>query len=222
MHAHALQYLLPYALKPRARILDIGSGSGYLVHILASLALQHGASADSTNSNSPESSTNNGTNARASNDTPNPSITNAPTDPANTVTHAATNMPAASKPLVVGIEHIRALRNLGESNMRKSPSGRRLLDEGIAKFVYGDGRKGWSEDAPYDVIHVGAAATCVHDELLRQLKAPGRMFIPVEDVDGWGSQSVWCVDKDERGSVKREKLFGVMYVPLTDSPERGS
>ncbi|EKM57564.1 uncharacterized protein PHACADRAFT_251252 [Phanerochaete carnosa HHB-10118-sp] len=33
MHAHALQYLLPY-IKPGSRVLDVGSGSGYLVAVL--------------------------------------------------------------------------------------------------------------------------------------------------------------------------------------------
>lgn len=36
MHAHALESLLPY-LHPQARVLDIGSGSGYLTAVLAIL-----------------------------------------------------------------------------------------------------------------------------------------------------------------------------------------
>ena len=36
MHAHASESLLPY-LHPAAKILDIGSGSGYLTHVLANL-----------------------------------------------------------------------------------------------------------------------------------------------------------------------------------------
>lgn len=32
MHAHAAEYLLPY-LKPGCKVLDVGSGSGYLVAI---------------------------------------------------------------------------------------------------------------------------------------------------------------------------------------------
>ena len=86
------------------------------------------------------------------------------------------------------------------------------------EFVLGDGRKGWKEGGPYDAIHVGAAAREVHEELVGQLKSPGRMFIPVEDADGWGSQWIWVVDKDERGEVRRRRDMGVRYVPLTDAP----
>lgn len=47
----------------------------------------------------------------------------------------------------------------------------------------------------------------------------GRMFIPVEDQGGFGNQHIWVVDKDENGQVKKERLFGVRYVPLTDAPK---
>lgn len=46
----------------------------------------------------------------------------------------------------------------------------------------------------------------------------GRMFIPVEDDNGY-DQYVWAIDKKEDGSVVKEKLFGVRYVPLTDAPK---
>lgn len=39
------------------------------------------------------------------------------------------------------------------------------------------------------------------------------MFIPV----GISEQFIWCIDKKENGSVEKKKLFGVMYVPLTDA-----
>lgn len=38
------------------------------------------------------------------------------------------------------------------------------------------------------------------------------MFIPV----GTDQQAIWQVDKDKEGIVTKKKLFGVMYVPLTD------
>lgn len=202
MHANAVESLLPLLLpkvenhqsaegvpevigkpgRPR-RVLDIGSGSGYLTHVLAELVGDEG--------------------------------------------------------VVVGVEHIRELRDLGEANMRKSEEGRRLLDSGRVRFRVGDGRKGWTEqahdskpgvggladaDAPnrheaggWDAIHVGAAAVQLHDELVRQLRSPGRMFIPVTDDGGW-DQYIWTVDKDEDGKIEKKKLYGVRYVPLTDAP----
>ena len=44
-----------------------------------------------------------------------------------------------------------------------------------------------------------------------------RLFIPVGDSY---SQHIWIIDKDENGAVKREKSFGVRYVPLTDAPSK--
>ena len=41
MHASAAESLLPY-LKPGATVLDIGSGSGYLTHVLAELVKPNG------------------------------------------------------------------------------------------------------------------------------------------------------------------------------------
>ncbi|KAI1478494.1 protein-L-isoaspartate O-methyltransferase [Daldinia eschscholtzii] len=210
MHAHAVETLLPFLLpkveegqkssrsgeqnvigqpgRPR-RILDIGSGSGYLTHVLAELVGETG--------------------------------------------------------VVVGLEHIPALRDLGERNMSKSQEGRALLESGRVRFRVGDGRKGWSEPSPgdaqpgvggaaapdvtkerdkkeeaggWDAIHVGAAAAVLHEELVEQLRSPGRMFIPVEAEDGW-EQYIWTVDKDEHGNIEKKKLYGVRYVPLTDAPK---
>jgi protein-L-isoaspartate(D-aspartate) O-methyltransferase len=50
-------------------------------------------------------------------------------------------------------------------------------------------------------------------QLIEQLKAPGRMLIPVGRPHG--SQYLIKVDKDEQGHVKQEELFGVAFVPLT-------
>ncbi|KAL8907990.1 MAG: hypothetical protein Q9207_001064 [Kuettlingeria erythrocarpa] len=115
---------------------------------------------------------------------------------------------------VIGIDHIQALVDLATTNMQKSEDGRKMLKEGKVRFVKGDGREGFREGGPYDAIHVGAAAKEEHKGLVEQLRAPGRMFIPV----GVGSQWIWVVDKDEKGEVKREKQYGVRYVPLTDAP----
>ena len=93
-----------------------------------------------------------------------------------------------------------------------------MLDSGLISIVTGDGRLGYPPNAPYDSIHVGAAAMDVHGPLLEQLKSPGRMFIPVaEGASMNGGQAVWQIDKDEKGNVSRKKLYGVMYVPLTDA-----
>ena len=117
MHANAAESLLPF-LGPSGKVLDIGSGSGYLTHVLANLVGDEGR--------------------------------------------------------VVGIDHMQGLVDLANDNMGKSEEGRRLLEGGKVRFVLGDGRKGWAEGSPYDVIHVGAAASEMHQEIVDQLKAPGR------------------------------------------------
>lgn len=119
MHANAAESLLPY-LNPGARVLDIGSGSGYLTCVLAAL-VQPGGS-------------------------------------------------------VVGVEHIEALREMGERNAGKGELGSQWVGDGTVRFVRGDGRLGWAEGAPYDAIHVGAAAGGIAgvEGLVGQLKRPGR------------------------------------------------
>lgn len=117
--------------------------------------------------------------------------------------------PSAS---IVGIDHLSGLVDLGKANLAKD--GIELGDkEGGVQVVLGDGRKGYTPCAPYKVIHVGAAAPTIPQDLIDQLDRPGRMFIPV----GEHNQDIWQVDKAADGSVNKTKLFGVRYVPLTDA-----
>jgi protein-L-isoaspartate O-methyltransferase len=51
-------------------------------------------------------------------------------------------------------------------------------------------------------------------QLLAQLKPGGRMIIPV-GTQGY-NQMLEQIDKLPNGEIKREKLIGVVYVPLTD------
>jgi len=47
---------------------------------------------------------------------------------------------------------------LSIDNVNKSPDAAKLLKSGQLQLVVGDGRQGWEQFAPYDAIHVGAAA----------------------------------------------------------------
>ncbi|OBT45000.1 protein-L-isoaspartate O-methyltransferase [Pseudogymnoascus sp. WSF 3629] len=182
MHASALESLFPstcsavtgYPADRPMRVLDVGSGSGYLTHVMAELAGADGK--------------------------------------------------------VVGIEHIKELADLGRENMAKSDEGAAMLESGKVRFVVGDGRKGWVEpdigrknigqdtwdEKGWDAIHVGAGAAHLHEELVAQLRRPGRMFIPVDDATTGIGQHIWLVDKDVNGVVKKKQMYGVSYVPLTD------
>ncbi|KAG0288670.1 hypothetical protein BGZ96_007563 [Linnemannia gamsii] len=112
----------------------------------------------------------------------------------------------------VGVEHIPELVELAKKNTQKDHP--QFLQDGRVAFHAADGRVGFPQHAPYDCIHVGAAANELHDKLVEQLKAPGRMFIPVGDQDG---QAIYVVDKDKNGKVTKKKTMNVWYVPLTDA-----
>lgn len=101
----------------------------------------------------------------------------------------------------------------------------------------GDGRLGYPQLGPYDVIHVGAAGIYIYkcithspstptspfpllqaqpipECLLAQLKSPGRMIIPVGDQGSF--QELLQIDRDSQGKLTMKSVMGVMYVPLTD------
>lgn len=95
---------------------------------------------------------------------------------------------------VVGLEHIEELRVLGQRNMESSHSGRAFLESGRVRFCIGDGRHGFRDNMEHeqeggDAIHVGAGAIKLHEDLVQQLRCPGRMFIPWRILKGTGLQS---------------------------------
>jgi len=153
MHAIALKEF-ENVIHPNSRILDVGSGSGYLTACFAKLA---------------------GPDAR-----------------------------------VVGIEHIEELVELSKRNIRKHNAD--LLDSGRVKLVAGDGRLGYPSDAPYDAIHVGAAAAKIPQALIDQLAIGGQMLIPV----GSSNQEFLAIEKQADGSVSQRRIAHVIYVPLTE------
>ena len=155
MHALALEWLSDYCTE-NAKILDIGSGSGYLTCALS----------------------------------------------------AMTNY----KGIVIGVEHIKELVELGRNNIRKNHED--LLKNKKIILVNSDGRQGYKGFAPYKAIHVGAAVEEIPKELIQQLDINGRMFIPVGKRDG--PQYIQIVDKDEFGKISYENILPVIYGILTD------
>lgn len=110
----------------------------------------------------------------------------------------------------VGVEHIPELATMSINNIKKT-AARQLMEEGSLSIHVTDGRLGWPDSAPYDAIHVGAAAPEIPQPLVDQLKPGGRMVIPVGNI----FQELKVVDKRLDGSVTTRDETSVRYVPLT-------
>lgn len=80
------------------------------------------------------------------------------------------------------------------------------------EVLLGNGYLGYPDAAPYDRIMVTAAAEEVPPALLEQLKAGGRMIIPIGPEQG--SQILYQIDKDEAGTIEKRQVLDVRFVPL--------
>jgi protein-L-isoaspartate(D-aspartate) O-methyltransferase len=138
-------------LEPRARVLEIGTGSGYQTCVLARLAR-----------------------------------------------------------LVYTVERYRTLLREAEARIKTLQ-----LTNVITKF--GDGFKGWPEQAPFDRILVTAAAPSEPKTLLSQLKPAGVLVAPV----GRGPVQKLCrYAGDGTGGFTMEVLCEVRFVPLLEGVAR--
>jgi len=71
------------------------------------------------------------------------------------------------KGCVIGIDHLQPLVSIAKSNASKADAD---LFAAQLMILHGDGFKGCPDDAPFDCIHVGAAAESIPALLLEQLK----------------------------------------------------
>ena len=76
----------------------------------------------------------------------------------------------------------------------------------------GDGYKGWPEHAPFDRIMVTAAPKEIPEKLVKQLAPGGIMVLPVGETVMM--QYLWSITKENDGSIIKEKIFPVRFVPM--------
>jgi protein-L-isoaspartate(D-aspartate) O-methyltransferase len=82
------------------------------------------------------------------------------------------------------------------------------------RIIEGDGTLGWPAGAPYDAILVAASGKGLPQPLIDQLKSGGRLVMPVGG-QLW-SQELIKVTKQGDGSIVREHLASVRFVPLVE------
>lgn len=76
---------------------------------------------------------------------------------------------------------------------------------------HADGRVGWPEQAPFDGMIVTAAGEGIPRSLCEQLAPGGVLVAPVGDA---GKQVLMRIHKSDDGSLEREDLGAVSFVPL--------
>jgi len=122
-----------------------------------------------------------------------------------------------SKGHVFGIDIIPGLVQLSETNIRKANED--LLNSGTITLSVASGWNGLPTEAPFDAIHVGAAAEKFPHKLMMQLSPDGGVMVIPIGPDG-GYQHLYRVERLRDNKEFNESdflirmLLGVRYVPL--------
>jgi protein-L-isoaspartate(D-aspartate) O-methyltransferase len=110
---------------------------------------------------------------------------------------------AALASQVFSVERVRALAETARAALRAAAAGN-------VSLLVGDGTLGWSAYAPYDCILVAAGGPVVPAPLAEQLKAGGRLLIPLGTR---GAQTLTLVER--RGAeLVHTPLGDARFVPL--------
>ena len=75
---------------------------------------------------------------------------------------------------------------------------------------WGDGYKGWPEEAPFDRIIGTAAPPEIPKALIDQLKPGGKMVLPV----GTNWQEIVVLTKSKSGKIQKKNVLPVRFVPM--------
>jgi len=110
------------------------------------------------------------------------------------------------------VKHVYTIEIIEELGKRAERDLQRLGYTNISVKI-GDGYHGWPAHAPFDVILVTAAPENVPSALIKQLKAGGKLIIPVGRQSS--NQSLIVIEKDLNGDIQQRDILPVGFVPLT-------
>ena len=108
---------------------------------------------------------------------------------------------------VYSVEIQPELKALGEANLRRA---------GVANVTLelGDGARGWTKHAPYDVVVLTGSTPVLPPQLLQQMKPGARLFAVVGEPPVMAARLVSCTGE---GSYNSIDLLETRIAPLTNA-----
>jgi protein-L-isoaspartate(D-aspartate) O-methyltransferase len=105
---------------------------------------------------------------------------------------------------VCSVEINPELAAMGTANLRRCGADNVVVEQG-------DGARGWSQHAPYDVIVLSASTPVLPDAFLGQLKVGGRLFAIVGDPPVMAARLITCT---AQGAFLQRDLYETCFPPL--------
>jgi len=113
---------------------------------------------------------------------------------------------AVLSPLVKHVYTIEIVKMLAQ----RADSTLKALSYNNVTVRWGDGYKGWPEEAPFDRIIGTAAPPEIPKALIDQLKPGGKMVLPV----GTNWQEIVILTKSKSGKIQKKNVLPVRFVPM--------
>ena len=113
---------------------------------------------------------------------------------------------AVLSPLVKHVYTIEIVKMLAQ----RADSTLKALSYNNVTVRWGDGYKGWPEEAPFDRIIGTAAPPEIPEALNDQLKPGGKMVLPV----GTNWQEIVVLTKSKFGKIQKKNVLPVRFVPM--------
>jgi len=97
-----------------------------------------------------------------------------------------------------------------------SSAAQKLEQHGITNvsLEIGDAAKGWAQDAPYDLVAVTGSLPVLRDDMKRQLKTGGRLFVIAGSAP---AMSALLITRISENQWSEEELFETVIPPLINA-----